>query len=119
VAFAGVELHVDDGEQRGSPGVHPGQRHQIDEKPYAKLGYGSVIGCRADCSHGERLADQLDDGAKRRLDVGARPAEFDRIDDLLRHSDTQRFGFVRRPLERVVKFTRDGQDADLPRAPVR
>jgi hypothetical protein len=24
VAFAGVELHVDDGEQRGSSGVHPG-----------------------------------------------------------------------------------------------
>jgi hypothetical protein len=36
VGFAGVELHVEDGEQRSSTGVHPGQRHQIDKKPYAK-----------------------------------------------------------------------------------
>jgi acyl-CoA dehydrogenase len=29
VGFAGVELHVEGGEQRSSAGVHPGQRHQI------------------------------------------------------------------------------------------
>ena len=36
MGFAGVELHVEDGEQRSSAGVHPGQGHKIDEKPYAK-----------------------------------------------------------------------------------
>jgi hypothetical protein len=36
VGFAGVELYVEDGEERGSAGVHPGQRHQIDEMPYAE-----------------------------------------------------------------------------------
>ena len=32
MAFAGVESHAEDGEQRSSAGVHPGQRHRIDEK---------------------------------------------------------------------------------------
>src|SRR5439155_12551816 len=96
--LAGVELHVEGGQQRRRPGIIPHQRDEVDQRAAAEPAERPCEGGRRDLARGEDLAAELDDDPVGLVECGGILAVFDDVDDLGSDPLAQYRGLVRYPL---------------------
>src|SRR5262249_59781007 len=104
--LAGVELHVDGGEQRGGAGIVANEHHQLDElvRPEQRLRLGKNF--RRHLVVAKNLPPELDDCRIGLVEAGGRLAMLDDVDDARIDALLERLRLVRGPFELAVHLAR-------------